>query len=65
MVIMQETTEWADSSNDANHIYVFKSKPAGRSAEAVAYVPRGKNQVIKFRTPLTLDLKGRTFKAVD
>ncbi len=65
MVIMQETTEWTDGGNSANHIYVFKSNPTGRSAEAVAYVPRGKDQVIKLRTPLILDLKGRTFQTVD
>jgi hypothetical protein len=64
MVIMQETTLWSDS-NGANHIYVFKGKPEGRSAEAVAYVPRGSDTVVKFRKPMKLDLKGRTFSLVD
>jgi hypothetical protein len=64
MVILQETTEWSDS-NGANHIYIFKSKPEGRSAEAVAYLPHGTEKVIKFRKPLKLDLKGRTFSKVD
>jgi hypothetical protein len=64
MVILQETTQWSDS-NGANHIYVFKKKPEGRSAESVAYLPQGTDRVIKFRTPLKLDLKGRTFRAVD
>jgi hypothetical protein len=64
MVIMQETTVWTDSQA-GNHIYVFKSKPEGRSAEAVAYLPQGTDRVIKFRKPLKLDLKGRTFQKVD
>ena len=64
MVVLQETTNWTDS-NGANHIYIFKSKPEGRSATAVAYLPQGTDRVIKFRTPLKLDLKGRTFSKVD
>ncbi len=64
MVIMQETTEFTDGQG-GNHIYIFKKKPEGRSAEAVAYLPRGTDKVIRFRKPLKLDLKGRTFRPVD
>ena len=64
MVILQETTAYTDGQN-GNHIYVFKKKPEGRSAEAVAYLPRGTDRVVKFRKPLKLDLKGRTFQKVD
>jgi hypothetical protein len=64
MVIMQETTQFTDGQG-GNHIYIFKSKPEGRSAEAVAYLPRGTDRVIKFRNPIKLDLKGRTFQKVD
>jgi hypothetical protein len=64
MIILQETTEFTDGQG-GNHIYVFKKKPEGRSAEAVAYLPRGTDKVIKFRKPLKLDLKGRTFRPVD
>jgi len=63
MKVMKETTAWTDSQ-EGNHIYVFNSKPAGRSAEAIAYIPRGSTKVHKFRTPLKLDLKGRTFEEV-
>jgi hypothetical protein len=62
--VYQETTMWSDS-NGANHIYVFKNKLEGRSANAVAYLPRGKDRVVKFSKPLKLDLKGRTFQEVD
>ena len=65
MKIMLETTEWPEGSGDCNHIYVFEEfKGSGRSARAVAYVPHGVDPVQKFRTPLDIDLKGRTFVEV-
>ena len=59
--VYQETTEWTDS-NAGNHVYIFNERVTGRSATAIAYIPAGTDQVKKFRTPLKLDLKGRTFK---
>jgi hypothetical protein len=61
--VYQETTEWNDS-NGANHVYIFNEKVSGRTAKAIAYIPAGSTKVHKFRTPLTLDLKGRTFEEV-
>ena len=61
MIILEETTRW----DAPNHIYIFKSRPGARSAEALAYIPHGSDRVIKFRKPITLDLKGRTFRPVD
>jgi hypothetical protein len=58
--IYQETTQWNDSMG-ANHVYVFTERPAGRTATITAYVPAGKTQVVRLRTPLKLDLKGRNF----
>ena len=57
--VMQETTEWADGGS--NHTYVFKEKPTGRSATAIAYIPAGSKIVQRFKKPIDLDLKGRTF----
>jgi len=57
--IMQETTKWENGG--ANHVYIFKEKPSGRSARAIAYVPAGSKVVQRFKKPLDLDLKGRTF----
>ena len=57
--IYQETTQWAE--NCPNHVYVFDAKPTGRTATCVAYVPHGQSKVQKLKTPLKLDLKGRTF----
>ena len=59
--VYQETTEWSDS-NGANHVYIFNEKVTGRSATAIAYIPAGQTKVHKFKTPLKLDLKGRSFK---
>jgi len=65
MKIMQETTEWPEGSGDCNHIYVFEDyRAGGRSARALAYVPHGVDPVQKFKTPLDLDLRGRTFVSV-
>jgi hypothetical protein len=57
--VMQETTEWADGG--CNHIYIFKDKPTGRGAKAIAYIPAGSKIVQRFKKPIDLDLKGRTF----
>ena len=65
MKIMQETTQWPEGSGDCNHIYIFEDyKAGGRSAKALAYVPHGVDPVQKFKTPLDLDLRGRTFVSV-
>ena len=61
--VYQETTEFTDGDG-GNHIYIFEAKPTGRSAKAIAYIPRGQSRVHKFREPLVLDLKGRTFEEV-
>jgi hypothetical protein len=61
--IYQETTEWAEQC--PNNIYVFNDRVSGRTATCVAYVPHGSEKVIKLKTPLKLDLKGRTFAPLD
>ena len=61
--VYQETTEWTDGS-DANHVYIFNEKISGRTATAIAYIPRGQTKVHKFRTPLKLDLKDRKFEEI-
>ena len=59
--VYQETTDFTDGQN-GNHIYIFKERMVGRSATAIAYIPRGQTKVHRFKTPLKLDLKGRTFE---
>jgi hypothetical protein len=58
--IFEETTAWAE--NCANNVYVFEAKPTGRTAKCLAYVKAGTKEVIKLKSPLVFDLKGRTFK---
>ena len=65
MKIMIETTKW-EGQESPNHIYVFdKFTGSERTVKAVAYSAFGTGPVQKFRKPLVLDLKGRTFAKVD
>ena len=65
MKIMQETTNW-EGSQSPNHIYVFDEyKGNERTAKAIAYSAFGTGPVQRFKKPLVLDLKGRTFAKVD
>jgi hypothetical protein len=61
--VYQEVTKFTDGEG-GNHIYIFNEKISGRSATAVAYIPRGQTKVHKFRTPLKLDLKDRKFEEI-
>ena len=63
MVILQETTEW-DGGQTGNHIYIFETKPTGRTGDAIAFIPQGQTKVQKFKRPYKLDLRGRTFEQV-
>lgn len=61
--VYQETTQFTDGEG-GNHVYIFNERIVGRSAAAIAYIPRGQTKVHKFRTPMKLDLKGRTFEEI-
>lgn len=59
MKIVQETTDtW--SIPCPNHVYVLDDA----TGDAVAYVPQGTKQVIKFSRPMPIDWQGRTFKVL-
>lgn len=60
--IYTETTKWPRGEEGSNHVYVFLDKPTGRTVKAMGYIPVGKTEVFRFKQPLTLDLKGRTFE---
>ena len=59
MKIMLETTAWAD--NTPNHVYVFNDA----MSKIIAYVRAGSRQVVRFRQPIDLDRRGRTFVDLD
>ena len=61
--IYVETTVWQEPTQ-ANHVYVFSEKPTSRTAKAIAYVRAGTKDLYRFKKPMTLDLKGRTFAAL-
>ena len=59
MKFYEETTRWADTDTP-NHTYLFSDN----KSKAFGYVRAGTNSVFKFKRPIALDLRGRTFKAV-
>lgn len=55
---MLETTEWADGyGQNCNHVYVFNDSMTKISA----YVPRGSKTLQRFKNPINMDTRGRTF----
>ena len=65
MKVMQETTRW-EGAQSPNHIYVFdKFTGTERTVRAIAYSAFGTGPVQRFKKPLVLDLKGRSFAKVD
>ena len=65
MKVMQETTQW-EGAQSPNHIYVFdKFTGTERTVRAIAYSAFGTGPVQRFKKPLVLDLKGRSFAKVD
>ena len=55
-----ETTAWQEPTQ-ANHVYVFLEQPRGRSAKCLGYVRAGTKDLFRFKQPITLDLKDRSF----
>ena len=60
MKIMLETTVW-DDPGVPNHVYVFNDS----MSKAIAYVRAGTKEVFKFKKPLSIDTRGRTFVPLD
>ena len=59
MRIVVETTQWSEGFGDScNHVYVMNDS----LTQAVAYVPRGSKTLQKFKNPLKIDTRGRTFE---
>lgn len=59
MKFFQETTDWNEHGTP-NHVYLFSDD----KSKAFGYVKAGTEEVFKFKSPIRLDLRGRTFKAV-
>lgn len=60
MKYFQETTEWQDSPKAINHIYYMSDD----KSKTVGYLKFGKGRLIKFSTPMRLDVRGRKFVVV-
>ena len=61
--IYQETTLWQEAGQ-ANHVYVFLEVPKLRTAKCMGYIRAGTKELFRFKKPMTLDLKGRSFAAL-
>jgi hypothetical protein len=57
MKYLQEMTEWSDNPKAVNHIYYMNDDKTA----AVGYLKFGKGRLIKFTSPMRLDIRGRKF----
>jgi hypothetical protein len=55
MEAVKEITEWTDGST-CNHTYLLDG------SKMVAYIPFGKSEVFEFKSPITIDKRGRKFE---
>lgn len=60
MKIMLETTVW-DDPGVPNHVYVLNDS----MSKMIAYVRAGTKEVFKFKKPIGIDIRGRTFVDLD
>ena len=58
MQVLWETTDWVD--NTPNHVYFMNDS----KDKMYAYVTRGSADVFRFKQPIRIDTRGRTFIAV-
>lgn len=59
MKFFQETTRWSQS-NACNHVYLLSDD----KSKMYAYVQHGTDSVFKFKNPIRIDTRGRTFRVV-
>lgn len=59
MKFYQETTKWPDTI--ANGVYLLNDS----KTKMFAYVRPGSDAAFKFKNPISIDSRGRTFKEVD
>ena len=58
MKFYQETTEWKDGG--VNHIYLLSAN----KTKMHAYIKHGTKSVIEFKSPISIDARGRKFKEI-
>jgi len=58
MKFFEETTKW--SGNGVNHTYLLSDD----KSKMFAFISTGTNSVFKFKKPIQISTKGRTFKPV-
>jgi hypothetical protein len=60
--ILKETTVYEDGT--LGGCYFFNDKPKGRTAQMVGYIGPKTDALKLFKAPITIDMRGRTFKQV-
>jgi hypothetical protein len=60
MKYFQEVTEWSDNKTAINHVYYMKDD----KSSAVGYIKFGVGDLIKFKVPMRIDVRGRKFVIV-
>jgi hypothetical protein len=60
--ILKETTDYGDDIRGG--YYLFESKPTTKQANAVGFIPYGRDDCKMFKKPLTIDLRHRTFEHI-
>lgn len=60
MKYFQEVTEWVGSPRAINHVYYMDDD----KTQAVGYIKFGQGDLIKFKNPIRLDVRGRNFVVV-
>lgn len=61
--IYVETTVWQEPTQ-ANHVYVFLEPPKARTAQCMGYVRAGTKELVRFKKPISVDLRDRSFAAL-
>jgi len=59
MLVVEETTKWVGGGT--NHTYMLSDD----RSKMYAYVPAGTNAVFKFKRPIRIDVRGRSFRPVE
>ena len=62
MYKLKETTKW--DVKVSNGTYVFEKKFSGNTGMAIGFIPYNTKKMTRFKKPMNIETKGRTFVEV-